>query len=92
MTGVLMPSALSKLTMLSTSRRLLAPREVDLSFNLALISVFLLLAYTITVCSPEPCRQVGNHMSNDMQLSLVQRLQYVECILISCLSRGCSVQ
>lgn len=43
-TGVLMPSALSKLTMLSMSRRLLAPCVVDLSLSLALISVFLLLA------------------------------------------------
>ena len=44
MTGMLIPSALSKLTMLSTSRRLLAPRNVDLSLSLALISVFMLLA------------------------------------------------
>ena len=43
-TGVVMPSALSKLTMLSMSRRLLAPCVVDLSLSLALISVFLLLA------------------------------------------------
>ena len=43
-TGVLTPSALSKLTMLATSRRLFAPREVDLSLSFALISVFLLLA------------------------------------------------
>lgn len=44
MTGMLIPSALSKLTMLSTSRRLLAPRDVDLSLSFALISVFMLLA------------------------------------------------
>ncbi len=44
MTGMLIPSALSKLTMLSTSRRLLAPRDVDLSLSLALISVFMLFA------------------------------------------------
>ena len=43
-TGMLTPSALSKLTMLSISNRLLAPLEVDLSLSLARISVFLLLA------------------------------------------------
>lgn len=44
MTGVVTPSALSKLTMLWTSSRLLAPLEVDLSLSLARISVFMLFA------------------------------------------------